>query len=99
MYKVIMAPTDGDEIERPAITLAVRLARAFDAELRLVRVETAPVAVDPIPGKNPLTITEKDWKDARLSRLRKLESLGVMCRALGEIKVITALEDGIVTPT
>jgi nucleotide-binding universal stress UspA family protein len=62
-------------------------------------VETAPVAVDPISGKNPLTITDRDWREARLTRLRKLESLGTQCRALGEIRVITALEDGIVNPT
>src|SRR5690242_16288969 len=99
MYKVIMAPTAGEDIEKPAITLAVRLARKLDAELRLVRVETAPVAVDPIPGKNPLTITERDWREARINRLHKLESLGVQCRALGEIRVITALEDGVVNPT
>lgn len=99
MYKVIMAPTEGDATERPAIGLAVRLAQQFEAELRLVRVESAPVAVDPVPGRNPLAITERDWKEARLVRLRKLESLGTQCRALAGIKVITALEDGIVAPT
>lgn len=99
MYKIIMAPTAGEDIERPAITLAVRLARKLDAELRLVRVETAPVAVEPIPGKNPLTITENDWREARLDRLRKLEALGAQCRALGEIRVVTALEGGIVNHT
>src|SRR5689334_1246854 len=99
MYKVIMAPTAGDEIEKPAITLAVRLARKLDAELRLVRVETAPVTVDPIPGKNPLMITEREWREARMDRLRKLESLGVMCRAVGGVRTITTLEDGIVNPT
>jgi len=99
MYEVIMVPTAGEDIEKPALTLAVRLTRKLDAELRLVRVETARVAVDPIPGKNPLTITEQDWREARLARLRKLESLGVQLRALGEIRVITALEDGIVNQT
>ncbi len=99
MYEVIMLPTAGEDVEKPALTLAVRLTRKLNAELRLVRVETAPVAVDPIPGKNPLTITENDWREARLARLRKLESLGAQCRALGEIRVITALEDGIVNPT
>ena len=34
----------------------------------------------------------------RLARLRKLESLGVQCRALGDIRVITALEEGPVAP-
>ena len=99
MYKVIMVPTAGEDIEKPAMTLAVRLTRKLNAELRLVRVEAAPVAVEPVPGKNPLTITDRDWREARLERLRKLESLGAQCRALGEIRVITALEDGIVNPT
>ena len=99
MYRVIMAPTAGEDIEKPAITLAVRLAQKFDAELRLVRVETAPVAVDPISGKSPLTITEQDWREARLHRMRKLESLGAQLRALGQIRVFTSLEDGIVNPT
>lgn len=99
MYKVIMAPTAGEDIEKPAITLAVRLAQTLDAELHLVRAESAPVAVEPLPGKNPLTITDRDWREARLDRERKLESLGAQLRALGEIKVLTALEDGIVNPT
>ena len=63
MYKVIMLPTAGaHELERPAITLAVRLAQKLDAELRLVRAEAAPVALDTVARKNPLTITEKDWR-------------------------------------
>lgn len=99
MYKVIMAPTAGDDIEKPAISLAIRLARKFAAELHLVRVETAPVAVDPIPGKNPLTITDRDWREARLERQRKLESVGAQARTLGEVRIVTALEDGIVNPT
>ena len=100
MYKVIMLPTAGEpELERPAITLAMRLARKLNAELRLVRVESAPVALDISVTKNPLTITERDWREARLERLQKLEALGEQCRALGEIRVVTALEDGIVNPT
>lgn len=99
MYKVIMVPTEGSDIERPAINLAVRLAERLDAELRLVRVETAPVAVEPIPGRNPLTITESEWREARLDREHKLEALGAQVRALGQIRVVTSLEDGIVNST
>jgi nucleotide-binding universal stress UspA family protein len=99
MYKVIMLPTEGTQLEKPAITLAVRLAQKFDAELRLVRVETAPVVLDNLVGRNPLTITESDLRESRLQRLRKLEALGEQCRVLGQIRVITALEDGIVNPT
>src|SRR5690349_24959975 len=87
MYKVIMAPTAGEDIEKPALTLAVRLARKLDAELRLVRAEAAPVPVPPAPGRNPLSITDDDWRQARLQRLHKLESLGAQLRALGEVRV------------
>lgn len=99
MFKVIMAPTDGSDLERPAIALAVRLAKRFDAELRLVRVETPPVAVDPASSPGVLEITEETVAEARRARLGKLEALGAECRALGEIRVITALEEGIVTST
>ena len=99
MFKVIMAPTDGSDLERPAIALAVRLAKRFDAELRLVRVETPPVAVDPTSSPGVLEITEETLAEARRARRGKLEALGAECRALGEIRVTTALEDGIVSPT
>jgi nucleotide-binding universal stress UspA family protein len=99
MFKVIMAPTDGSDLERPALALAVRLAKGFDAELRLVRVETPPVAVDPASSPGVLEITEETVAEARRARLVKLEALGAECRALGEIRVITALENGIVAPT
>lgn len=38
-------------------------------------------------------------RDERIARLRNLETLGVKCRELGEIRVTTALEDGPVGPT
>jgi len=99
MFKVIMAPTDGSDLERPAIALAVRLAKRFDAEVRLVRVETPPVAVEPTLSPGVLEITEETVAEARRARLEKLEALGAECRVLGEIRVITALEHGIVSPT
>ncbi len=99
MFKVIMAPTDGSDLERPALALAVRLAKRFDAELRLVRVETPPVAVDPASSPGVLEITEETVAEARRARFGKLEALGAECRALGEIRVVTDLEDGIVTST
>lgn len=42
MYKVIMAPTEGSDSEKAAISVAVKLAHRFQADLRLVRVESAP---------------------------------------------------------
>jgi len=97
MYKVIMAPTEGSDNERTAISVAVKLAQRFDADLRLVRVEAAPLVVETIP-QSPLLITEQTLLDERLARLRKLEALGTECRAQGDIKVMTAYEDGPVAP-
>ncbi len=99
MYKVIMAPTEGSDTERAALSVAVKLARRFDAELRLVRVETAPMVVEPAVRQPVLEITEQTLWEERLARLRKLEALGTECRALGDIRVITALEDGRIAPT
>jgi nucleotide-binding universal stress UspA family protein len=99
MYKVIMAPTERSDSEGAAISLAVKLAQLFGAELRLVRVETAPVVVETVARPPVLMMTEQTLRDERLERLRKLEALGTECRALGGITVITALEDGRVAPT
>ncbi len=99
MYKIIMAPTEGSDSERAALTVAVKLAQRFDADLRLVRVEATPLVIEPVPQMPVLAVTELAIRDERLARLRKLEALGTECRALGNIRVITALEDGPVAPT
>jgi nucleotide-binding universal stress UspA family protein len=99
MFKVIMAPTEGSDSERAAISVAVKLAQRLDAELRLVRVAAAPLVIETIARPPVLAITEQTLLDERLARLHKLEALGTECRALGEIKVMTALEDGPVAPT
>ena len=99
MYKVIMAPTEGFGAERHAISVATHLAQRFDAELRLVRVETGPIGLETFSNPAGLIATQEALGEGRLARLRKLEALGVECRALGEIRVITALEDGAVAPT
>src|SRR3954467_2583368 len=93
MYKVIMVPTEGSEIEEPAIALGVRLAQRFDAELRLVRVDSPRLVLEPLTSTPGFAESEKVLAEARLARLRKLEALGTQCRALGEIRVITALEE------
>ena len=99
MYKVIMAPTQGSDSERAAISVAVKLAQRFDADLRLVRVETTPLVIEAVARPPVLTITAQTLLDERLARLHKLETLGTECRALGEIRVMTTLEDGPVAPT
>ena len=99
MYKVIMAPTEGSDSERSALAVAVKLAQRFEADLRLVRVETAPLVIETVPRPPVLEITEQTLHEERIARLRKLEALGTELRALGDIRVMTALEDGPVGPT
>lgn len=99
MYKVIMAPTEGSDTERAAISVAVKLAQRFDADLRLVRVQTAPLVIENVVRPPVLEITEQTLLDERFARLRKLEALGTELRALADIRVITALEDGPIAPT
>ena len=99
MYKVIMAPTEGSDSERAAISVAVKLAQRFEADLRLVRVEAPPLVVETVSRPPVLMITEQTLLDELLARLHELEALGTECRALGDIRVITALEEGPVTLT
>ena len=99
MYNVIMVPTDGSGADTAAISLAVRLAQRYEAELRLVRVDTPQLIVEPMTSAAGLEQSAEAIEAARMTRLRKLESLGAQCRALGEVRVITALEEGPVAPT
>ena len=99
MYKIIMVPTEGSDSEKAAISVAVKLAQRFNAELHLVRVETAPLVIESVPRPPVLEITAETLHAERLARLRKLEAMGVQCRALADIRVIIALEDGPVAPT
>ena len=99
MYKVIMAPTEGSESEGTALGVAVKLAQRFEAHLHLVRVEPAPLEVEAVVRPRLLEFTERALQEERIARLRKLEALGVQRRSLGDIRVITALEDGPVGPT
>jgi nucleotide-binding universal stress UspA family protein len=99
MYRVIMAPTEGSDSEKAALSVAVKLAQRFDAELRLVRVLSAPLVFEPDGRPPALETLEQTFREERLARLRKLEALGTECRLLGGIRVITALEDGPVAPT
>jgi len=99
MYKAIMVPTEGSDSEKAAISLATKLAQRFEADLRLVRVLSAPIGSDTLPRTQVLEITEDAIREERLARLRKLETLGSEVRARGDIRVITALEDGPVAAT
>ena len=98
MYKVIMAPTEGSDSEKPAVLAAVSLAQRFDAVLRLVRVDPAPLVLQTVPNLPVLEITEDTLKEERQARLRKLEEDGAEYRKSG-VRVITSLEDGPVGPS
>jgi nucleotide-binding universal stress UspA family protein len=98
MYKVIMAPTEGSDSEQVAISVAVKLAQRLEADLRLVRVKSEPLVVENIAQMPVLPTEQMLWEDS-VAHLRMLEALGSECRALGEIRVMTALEDGPVGPT
>ncbi|HST06973.1 MAG TPA: universal stress protein, partial [Gemmatimonadaceae bacterium] len=99
MYRIIMAPTDGSDAERPALDVAVKLARRFDGELRLVRVETPPVAVDPHSGPGVLEQTEELLVEARRVREKKLEALAAELGTRGGARVVSSLESGRVEET
>src|SRR5688500_17738889 len=94
MYRAIMVPTTGSDVETTAISLARRLAQRFDAALHLVRVQGPPLHMEPITCAPP-PFVEQSLGDERSAALRDLESLAAECGRLG---VVTALEDGPVGP-
>ena len=99
MYKIIMAPTDGSDAELPALEVALKLARRFDAELRLVRVETPPVVVDPRSGPGVLEQTEESLVEARRIREKKLEALAAQLGKRGASRIVSSLESGRIEET
>src|SRR2546423_5304191 len=99
MYKVILAPTEGSDSERSAISTAVKLAQRFDADLHLVRVQAAPVVFGNALHPAVMEIANDVLHEERTAGLRKLEAFGTECRALGDIRVMTALKEGPVAPT
>lgn len=94
MYRSIMVPTQGSDSEQIAISLGARLAQRFDAQLHLVRVQSAPLGVEPLTG-SPLLV-DQVVREERLASLRKLEELAANC---GRSGVVAALEDGPVGPS
>ena len=99
MYKVIMAPTEGTASEKGSLSVAVKLAQRFGADLHLVRVESCPLTIDPVSDRRMLMVTEQAFEEERLTRVRKLEALGAECCPLSEANVVTALKDGPVGST
>ena len=97
MYKTIIAPTDGSDFEKAAISVAANLAERFDATLYLVQILAPPIAAETFPKFPAREITEQGLAEEKLSRLRKLETLGDEVRANGRVRVVTDLKEGNVT--
>ena len=66
MYKVIMVPTEGSDSEKAVIAVAAKLAQRFKADLRLVRVLSAPTGSETLPPRPVLEITEDAVREERL---------------------------------
>lgn len=99
MYKNIMAPVDSSPMENPAISVATRLAREFDATLHLVRAVAPPVIIQPIPPMKAFEITEQALAEEHEASRRKLEALGAEVEKEAGVRVQTTLKDGRVTQT
>jgi nucleotide-binding universal stress UspA family protein len=99
MYKNIMAPVDLSPMENPAISVATRLAREFDATLHLVRAVAPPVIIQPIPPMKAFEITEQALAEEHEASRRKLEALGAEVEKEAGVRVQTTLKDGRVTQT
>ena len=99
MYKVIMAPVDVSPFETPAISVAARLARQFDATLHLIRVLPPPVVAQTVPPKEAFEISEKALAEEREAYRQKLEALGSEVEGNGSVRVHTTLKEGRVTQT
>jgi Universal stress protein UspA and related nucleotide-binding proteins len=86
-----MVPTDGSELEREAIRLATKLSDIPGAELRLVRVYSAPMVFtgpDTLDYPNEAIANEREWQ------FSQLETLASECRAETRASVSTAMEEG-----
>src|SRR5204863_5023205 len=55
--------------------------------------------IEAIPHSPMLAVADETFGEERLARLRKLEALGTECRGLGDIRVMTSLEEGPIGPT
>lgn len=94
MYKIIMAAHDGSSNSSIALTRAIRFARHFKAELRIVRVSEPVIVVDALAGVASAESQQKAI-DAQVAReLRELEACARKARRVGIPSVVTALLEG-----
>ncbi len=92
MYKTIMAPHDGSSHSTIALTRAMRLAKHFNAELRIVRVSEPVIVIDTVPG---MATAQIDQQHQAALQLRELERFARKARGAGISSVVTALLEGI----
>lgn len=89
MFKTILVPLDGSEFAEHALTYAEDLARKYGAELLLVRVCYAPVAVLS-PGDMATLPAPPNWEEdaarAYLARMaERVSADGLTCRTVALI--------------
>jgi nucleotide-binding universal stress UspA family protein len=92
-FNVILAPTEGADTERSAISVAVKLAKKQGAVLHLVRVEATPYRIEPI-GRHSSFAPDGGLHDDRLVNRDELELLAAACKAAAKIRVVSAFEKG-----
>ena len=91
MYRVIMVPVDGSAFSREAVFQGLRLARNNDAQLRLVRVASAPASVT---GWDTMAPETGVWTSERDALLADLYRLAAECRANSPVEVTATVEEG-----
>lgn len=110
MYRLIMVPTDGSDLSRHAIPLALAVARPAKAVIHLVSVldETViapiygvPVAVSGTPGGLlfPADPTPEMWQARRDTHRSALREFAGRLAADSGVTVTTAVEEGNVAET
>lgn len=92
-FHVILAPTEGADTERSAISVAVKLAKRHDAVLHLVRVEPTPYRIEPIRRYHNID-PDVALKEERLVNRDELELLAAACKAAAKIRVVSSFEKG-----
>ena len=91
MLNVILAPTDGSGFDREAIRVAARLSDSAGAELKLVRVWSAPMVFtgpESLDYPREAIEREREYEVARLNALKSEVEIGTRAR------VTTALLEG-----
>lgn len=91
--KVILAPTEGSDSEREALSVAVKLARIQGAVLHLVRIEPTPYVIEPA-GKARTYETDRAAQEDRKVSRDELEVLAAACRAAAHIQIVSSFEKG-----